>query len=91
MIEPFSQNSKGDTFFLYSHIYVMMFIYLLLFGVVAVSIYFLMNIKRGGLKTMPIEASFGGKKIIIIGSGIAGIKLAHTLAKRGIKSLIIES
>ena len=39
---------------------------------------------------MPRKASFGGKKVIIIGAGVSGIKAAHTLAKKGIRVLILE-
>ena len=31
------------------------------------------------------------RKVIIIGAGMAGIKLAHTLAKKGIKFVVLEA
>ena len=46
--------------------------------------------RRKNNDIMPKSASFGGKKVIIIGSGMAGIKVAHTLAKKGIKFVMLE-
>ena len=40
---------------------------------------------------MPKETGFGGKKVIIIGGGMSGIKIAHTLAKKGVKFLLLET